>query len=101
VLNYPISDVKEDEYMEQLFEASQHLFELIDKQGHHVFLHCSSGVSRGPTLALVYLSLFLKHKDWNNLLELHKWIRSLYQFSLANIDLAQRVIERHKEFQSR
>jgi protein-tyrosine phosphatase len=62
VINYPVSDVKEDDYLEQLFEASQHMHELIGVKGQHVFVHCSSGVSRAPTLVVVYLALFLRHK---------------------------------------
>ena len=99
VLNYPIADVKEEEYMEQLFEASLHLHDLIDKQGFHVYLHCSAGVSRGPTLAMVYLALFMKHKYWNNLKELKQWIKQQYLLSAANVPIAEKVIEHNKEFQ--
>jgi hypothetical protein len=101
VLNYPISDVKEEEYMEQLFEASKHLFDLIDRKQEQVFMHCSAGASRGPTLAMVYLAIFLKHKYWNNIPELQKWIKANYYMSLANIDIVLKVIERNREFQSK
>ena len=100
VLNYPLSDVSEEEYQSQLFEAAQHLHEMVDKQGHHVLLCCSSGVSRAPTLALVYLALFLKHKHWNNVPELERFIKKSYIISRANTLVASQVGENNKEFQA-
>mmetsp|Transcript_5298 Transcript_5298/g.8928 ORF Transcript_5298/g.8928 Transcript_5298/m.8928 type:complete len:295 (+) Transcript_5298:843-1727(+) len=101
VLNFPVSDVREEEYIDQLFQACMHLHDMIDVKGHHVYLHCSTGVSRAPTLALVYLALFLKHKHWNNLGELQRYIRHIYYPSMANLKIAQMVIDKHRDFQSR
>lgn len=101
VVNYPVSDINEDEYIENLFQASQHLHDLIDIKGHHVFVHCSSGVSRAPTLVLVYLALFLQHKHWDNLTELHNFVLEYYHVSMANLIIAQKCIEVNREFQSK
>jgi len=100
VVNYPVSDIKEKEYIEQLFQASQHLHDMIEVKGHHVYLHCAAGVSRSATLLLVYLALFLKHKHWDNLPELHKFIQQHYYLSFANILIAQKCIDLHRDFQS-
>ena len=40
------------------------LHDLRDIKQKQVYLNCTAGVSRGPTLMIVYLALFIKHKDW-------------------------------------
>ena len=57
-----VGDDYENEYVRDLFRAVQKLNELINVKKHHVYLHCSAGVSRAPTLFIIYLALYIKHK---------------------------------------
>ena len=67
MISFPISDEDEDEYGEQLYQGALFLNNLIAHKGHTVFVHCTTGVSRSPTLALLYLSLFCQTALWKQL----------------------------------
>ena len=40
-----------------------------------MYVYDINAVSEGPTLAVCYLALFLKHKDWDDLPALKKFIK--------------------------
>lgn len=65
--SYPINDQNEDIYTDGLFHAAQHLNDLISEQGHCVYLHDNTGISRAPTLVLSYLCLYAKVRTYENL----------------------------------
>lgn len=64
-LRYPVSDDNEREYCNDMFEVQKILADLIN-QGHKVFLHCTSGMSRGPSIAAVYICLNMIGSKWQN-----------------------------------
>jgi len=68
-----VSDIDEDQYCNDLFRAAMQLHDLRDIKQQKVYLNCTAGVSRGPTLFIVYLALFIKHKQWES-------VENLYQF---------------------
>ena len=47
-----------DEYVDNLFSAAKDMHELIGDEQNKVYLHCTTGISRSSTLAIVYLALF-------------------------------------------
>lgn len=61
---FPVKDADEDELCASLFVAAQHLNNMLNKQDHTVYLHCTSGISRAPAVLLVYLCLFKRVKQW-------------------------------------
>lgn len=63
---YGLNDDDEDTYKEDLFEAQQILNDLIENRNEKVYLHCTSGISRCPSLACVYLSLNMVSSKWQN-----------------------------------
>lgn len=100
-LNEPVSDVDENQYCNDLFRAALQLHDLRDIKGQQVYLNCTAGVSRGPTLMIVYLALFIKHKEWQNVEELYQYIENQYRWQDANLKIAAMVIERNKDFQDK
>jgi protein tyrosine phosphatase (PTP) superfamily phosphohydrolase (DUF442 family) len=62
-IRIPIKDQLEDGYCFELFSAAKELNRLVIP-GSHVYLHCSSGVTRSPTLALVFLCMFKRVESW-------------------------------------
>lgn len=64
VVNYPVDDSDESMVYDQLFQASLKLNEMIQDEQQRVFVHCTSGIVRAPTLVIIYLCLFMKHKEW-------------------------------------
>jgi protein-tyrosine phosphatase len=66
MFRFPISDSQEDDLCADIFVGAQHLNNMISKQQMTVYVHCTSGVSRGPSLVLVYLCLYKRVKQWQN-----------------------------------
>lgn len=60
-MHFPCSNTDHD-YKEKVFQASQYIFGLADKQNKKVFVHCSSGLMRSPTSVLAYLCIFKRVK---------------------------------------
>lgn len=56
----PIRDFDDAHLHRQLHEAASALHELIDR-GHTVYVHCSGGVNRSPSVVIAYLYWFA---DW-------------------------------------
>ena len=65
-MHYPVNN-KDADYKEKVFMAAQYLHGLIDKQSKKVFIHCSSGLIRTPTVVLTYLCIFKRVKTWKNI----------------------------------
>lgn len=56
----PVRDFDESDLQERLPECVAVLDELL-KEGHTVYLHCTAGVNRSPTVAIAYL---YRHLGW-------------------------------------
>jgi len=94
VVSSPVTAEDIDDYAEQLFDAAQHLYDLIDVKGHKVYLHDVTGVSRAPTLYLCYLALFMK-----STLPVHDMLKELkkqYPLASPNMKLIEKVLDDNK-----
>jgi protein-tyrosine phosphatase len=67
VVHHPL-DEQNPNYENTLFEASQIISNIVDdvSSNNKVFVHCTSGVSRGPSVVLTHLCLFKKVKCWQD-----------------------------------
>jgi hypothetical protein len=70
VIVNPVSDVDLEEYCRSAFQAALKLEELINVNEQHVFLHDITGISRAPTILMVYFAVMCRHSSWENLGEL-------------------------------
>ena len=50
---------------------------------------------------IVYLALFIKHKDWQSVEDLYQFVENQYRWQDANLKIAKLVIERNKDFQNK
>ena len=57
-----------------------------------------SGVSRAPTLLMVYLALYMKSQYWNNLDELLKFVKQFHPIANPNMEVVKKVIADNKDF---
>ncbi len=60
-----------------------------------MFLHCTSGVSRAPTVFLCYLALFLRHENWKknkNCEELRQFLEFNNKFAFPNMEIVEKVV---------
>ena len=94
-----VSDLAESDYCHNLFEAAKILNDLINNQGHKVFLNCTAGVSRSPTLVIVYIALFIQHESWDDIEQVYEFVESEYPWQDSNVKVAQIIIENKQEFQ--
>ena len=62
-------------------------------------MNCTAGVSRAPTLMLIYLALFIRHPSWRNVEELYEYVEDEYEWQDANLKIAALVIHKNKAFQ--
>ena len=97
--NQLVRDQTEDDYCLTLFKAAVQLDELINGQGLHVFVHCFTGISRSPTLILLYWALFLRHPQWNDIPALEKDLISQIEDANPNTPIVEAVIMRNLGFQ--
>ena len=100
VVNYPVDDVFLDDYVEALIGAAKQLDKMINEQGEEVFVNCTTGISRAPTLILVYLSIYCRHKQWNNLDALANYLKDAFPNSQPNLMAVKLCIERCKSLQA-
>lgn len=96
VVNSPVTDENIDTYAKELFQAALHLYDLIDVKGHKVYMHCVTGVSRGPTLQLCYQALFLK--STLPVHDMEKELKKQYQFANPNLKIVQKVLDDNRAF---
>jgi len=98
--NVPIRDFQHDECSACYFRAVCELDKMINEQGQHVFVHCFTGISRAPTLIILYFALFLRHEKWNDIGELAKYLESQYDLSHPNLEIVQSIIDNNQLFQN-
>ena len=56
------------------------------------------GVSRAPTLLMLYLALYMKSQYWNNLDELLKFVKQFHPITNPNMEVIKKVIAENKDF---
>lgn len=100
VKNIKVWDTYESKYISDLFEAAVELDNMINKQNLHVFVHCNTGISRGPTLVILYFALFLRHEKWNDIGELEHYIMNEYNICNPNTDIVEEVLRLNATFQN-
>ena len=91
----PLNDYEDDQYSFDLISAAK---ELCKNSKSKVYLHCASGVSRAPTLALVYMCLFKKIDQWQNVFSCLNYLQSYCKETAPNMKMVQKVIEKNQAF---
>ena len=66
--------------------------------GAKVFVYCSSGVSRAPTVALAYLCLFKKLQFWDSVEKTRDMIKKMKPLSHPNVSLVESLLVSKKVF---
>ena len=74
---------------------------MINEHGEEVFVHCTTGISRVSTLVLVYLAIYCRHKQWNNVDALKSMLKNHYDLSFPNMQAVNLCIEKSKQLQEK
>lgn len=81
--------------MKGLIEGAKHLDYMINDKKLTVYVHCNSGVTRAPSVAIAYLCLFLKHPQWQDPKEVEKFVRSHHTVSTPNMLVTEKCIKQN------
>jgi hypothetical protein len=74
---------------------------LLEDKHNKVFVHCSSGISRGPSAVLTHLCLYKKVNCWEDIDQSAVLIQQHHQEAFPNIKAVTRVVNNNLEFQER
>ena len=97
-VSFPIDDSNQEDFIDSLFNCAQHLNDLINEQGHIVYVHDSSSISRAPALILSYLCLFLKLRTMDNLIEAERLLKQYHHMSSPNSQVIKTLLKKHCAF---
>jgi protein-tyrosine phosphatase len=97
-IHLPIEEHNEKELKMKVFAASQYLNDMVNNKGHRVYIHCSAGITRAPTVVLLYLCLFKRHKSWRDIDQVDQYLSSHYVVSYPNRQLVSQIIKDNHEF---
>lgn len=99
-VHFPIHDFNEGDLTSKLLEGAKVINDLINNEGHTVYVHCTAGMGRAPAAVLVYLCLFKKISCWENPTEVDLYVKSFRKVSVPNMRAVYFVVEDNKHFQS-
>jgi hypothetical protein len=67
-----------------------------------VFVHCTTGFSRAPALAIVYLSIYVKNKIFSNILDVETHVQKMYgnhnRSICPNMKIVKKVVAENMNF---
>lgn len=87
------------QYEARVFEACKALHNLVGNN-RRVFVHCSSGLVRSPTVVLAYLCIFKRYKNWRNVIETKDFIVEYSHNSIPNSTLVENLVYTNRNFQN-
>ena len=97
-MRMPLYDDNNSEYADQLFEISKYIDQLMEKK-RIIYINCTAGQSRSPTLSAFYLCLFLKAKNWQNPEEVIQAVKGGHLGASPNKVAILLGLDRYKQFQ--
>ena len=89
----------EGEYAFDLFRICQKIHQIVEvERKGPLLVHCTSGVTRSPTVALAYLCIFKKIEDWDNPHGFSNYLRVLNPRIFPNMSVVNRTINNNQNF---
>lgn len=100
-VHFPVDEYNEKEHKMKVFAAAQYLNDMVNNKGHRVYIHCSSGISRAPSVILTYLCLFKRVECWKDIDKADQFLMTHYHVSHPNKVIVNQIISDNHEFQSK
>lgn len=98
-MRLPLKENDEGEYAFDLFRICQKINQIIEvERKGPLLVHCTSGVTRSPTVALAYLCIFKKIEDWDNPHGFSNYLRVLNSRIFPNMSVVNRTINNNQNF---
>ena len=89
---YPIEDFSQEELYQKLKGAGDLLNNLI-KKGKNVYVHCTAGIGRAPSVVIIYLVLYQNYSI-NDAFELCKKYRPKIS---PNVEIIKNIVKIHRQ----
>mmetsp|Transcript_16995 Transcript_16995/g.26196 ORF Transcript_16995/g.26196 Transcript_16995/m.26196 type:complete len:427 (-) Transcript_16995:1239-2519(-) len=100
--NLQINEIDdEQDQARNVFQASQYLNDMINNKDHRVYVYCTSGITRAPTVVAAYLALYKKVKCWEYPQLIESIIQSYCPEAFPNFALLNKTIALNKDFQEK
>jgi len=87
-MHYPVAN-DDDQYKKRVFSAAQYVNDLLNNKDKKVFIHCTSGEVRAPSVVLVYLCMYKRVRHWNNVNTTRDYIVENNLYALPNSQLVE------------
>ena len=89
-----------DNLAEKLLEAVKVLDVMRKQLGNQkIFVHCTAGMTRSPTLVILYLCLYCQVDFWKSPVDVYKYVKEYHSISYPNMKAIFRVIARNRTLQ--
>ena len=98
VENSPIPEFNQiDNLTDKLLEAAKVLDTMrqqLDKQ--KIFIHCTAGMTRSPSLVILYLCLYCQVEFWKSPVDVYQLVKKHHPVSYPNMKSIVRIIGRNR-----
>jgi predicted protein tyrosine phosphatase len=98
VINVPINDMREEDFIKGLFDASVAIDHLINEKDKKVYVHCTSSITRSPSAVITYLCLFMRASDWKNPQRVAALVKDFHKIAHPNMVAIQKTLILNNEF---
>ena len=100
IINHPIDDTNENSLYQGLLEGSARLNQLMATGKNKVYVHCTSSVTRAPTLLNLYLCLYVKAVDWQSPMQVKSLIQYYHKPAYPNMKMVNQIINDNQSIQN-
>ena len=70
--------------------------DMINNKNLKVFVYCSSGITRTPTVIMAYLCIYKKIQCWNKIFQVDEILKQYIPYSYPNTMIIQDAIQENK-----
>ena len=92
IIRCPIRNFSEKDLKAQLPHAACLLNDLISNRNKKVFVHCTAGVGRAPSVVLAYLCLYKKVDLWDDVNAVYEFMKFNHIESKPNMKIVSEVV---------
>jgi len=89
----PIEDVVEDKMNHDILLAVKKLHDMLNVQKLKVYVHCTSSVTRAPTVVTTYMALYVRHPMWKQPNLIAQNIKEFHKVSWPNMKAVHTIIK--------
>ena len=89
---FGLSDDDDEQYSQDLFEAQQILSDLVENKQEKVYVHCTTGITRSPSVICAYGSLNMINADWKNPEAMERIVSDCHRYSEPNMRVVTKCI---------